>query len=195
MLLYLYGYFCLYIGLHNCLGLVMNKNDAKRILGVNDDSDDAELKSAFRFQCRKTHPDAGGSEEEFHKVSQAYNLLTGKSIEASEFIRNEQRAMQLAFETFMKRAPLSEQNNPIELSQKHLEDEIRGCQNKLNHINQELEWLSNLLNRVHHTSGEPFLTLGINNIINDKKQEIGHVKQEQSTIERAKELLSTVKWL
>lgn len=46
------------------------------ILGVSRDASDAEIKKAFRKLAQKHHPDAGGNEEEFKKISEAYETLS-----------------------------------------------------------------------------------------------------------------------
>ncbi len=46
------------------------------ILGVSQDATDEQIKKAFRSLAVKHHPDAGGSEEEFKQISQAYEVLS-----------------------------------------------------------------------------------------------------------------------
>lgn len=46
------------------------------ILGVKKDASEAEIKKAFRRLARKHHPDAGGSEEKFKEVNEAYEILS-----------------------------------------------------------------------------------------------------------------------
>lgn len=46
------------------------------ILGVGQDATDDQIKKAFRSLAVKHHPDAGGSEEEFKQISQAYEVLS-----------------------------------------------------------------------------------------------------------------------
>jgi molecular chaperone DnaJ len=52
----------------------------KATLGLdpNKDYTPDEYKKAYRKMALKCHPDQGGSEEEFKKVSEAYEYLTGK---------------------------------------------------------------------------------------------------------------------
>ncbi|MDH4139124.1 MAG: molecular chaperone DnaJ [Coriobacteriia bacterium] len=46
------------------------------ILGVKKDASSDEIKKAFRKLARKYHPDAGGSEERFKEVNEAYEVLS-----------------------------------------------------------------------------------------------------------------------
>ncbi len=46
------------------------------ILGVKKDASADEIKKAFRKLARKHHPDAGGSEEKFKELNEAYEVLS-----------------------------------------------------------------------------------------------------------------------
>lgn len=46
------------------------------VLGVDEKASEDEIKKAFRKLAVKHHPDAGGSEEEFKEISQAYEVLS-----------------------------------------------------------------------------------------------------------------------
>lgn len=46
------------------------------VLGVGQDASEDEIKKAFRSLAVKCHPDAGGDEEEFKQISQAYEVLS-----------------------------------------------------------------------------------------------------------------------
>lgn len=46
------------------------------VLGVDQKATDDQIKKAFRQLAVKLHPDAGGDEEEFKQVSQAYEVLS-----------------------------------------------------------------------------------------------------------------------
>jgi len=48
------------------------------ILGIDKNFDEVSLKKAYLKKAMKTHPDRGGSSEEFQKVSIAYTLLLKK---------------------------------------------------------------------------------------------------------------------
>lgn len=46
------------------------------VLGVKRDATQEEIKKAFRRLARKHHPDAGGSEERFKEINEAYEVLS-----------------------------------------------------------------------------------------------------------------------
>jgi molecular chaperone DnaJ len=47
-------------------------------LGVKKDASTDDIKKAFRRLARKHHPDAGGSEEKFKEINEAYEVLSDK---------------------------------------------------------------------------------------------------------------------
>lgn len=52
--------------------------DAFKVLGIDYDASGADIKKAYRKLAKKFHPDIeGGSEEEFVKISKAYEKLKG----------------------------------------------------------------------------------------------------------------------
>ncbi len=46
------------------------------ILGVKKDASEDDIKKAFRRLARKHHPDAGGSEDKFKEINEAYEVLS-----------------------------------------------------------------------------------------------------------------------
>ena len=53
-----------------------NAPDYYKTLGVSKDADDKEIKKAFRKLAQKHHPDAGGDEEKFKEINEAYEVLS-----------------------------------------------------------------------------------------------------------------------
>lgn len=50
--------------------------DPYKVLGVAKNADHEQLKKAYRKAAKRCHPDSGGSREEFHKMQQAYLVLS-----------------------------------------------------------------------------------------------------------------------
>ena len=50
-----------------------------QVLGVSENASQEEIKKAFKEKSKITHPDKGGSEEEFKKINNAYSTLSDKN--------------------------------------------------------------------------------------------------------------------
>lgn len=57
--------------------------DFYSVLGVEPDADQKSIRSAYRRRARQTHPDQGGSPEEFHLVQEAWEALGSEEARAS----------------------------------------------------------------------------------------------------------------
>jgi curved DNA-binding protein CbpA len=54
----------------------MSSENFYTILGVNEKATQDEIKKAYRKKAVEHHPDRGGSEEQFKKISEAYDNLS-----------------------------------------------------------------------------------------------------------------------
>ncbi len=52
-----------------------SRAEARKVLGVSTDADPAEIKRAYRQKVKEVHPDRGGDEETFKRVTAAYERL------------------------------------------------------------------------------------------------------------------------
>lgn len=52
--------------------------DYYKILNISRDASEVEIKKAFRRLAHKHHPDKGGDDKEFHKINEAYQVLSDK---------------------------------------------------------------------------------------------------------------------
>ena len=59
------------------------KEDLYNILGVNRDASPDEIKKAYRSLSKVHHPDKGGDEEMFKKISHAYDILSDSNKKAN----------------------------------------------------------------------------------------------------------------
>jgi molecular chaperone DnaJ len=53
----------------------MNNENYYQVLGVNENASNEEIRKAYRKLAKENHPDAGGNEETFKKISIAYDTL------------------------------------------------------------------------------------------------------------------------
>ena len=53
----------------------MSKRDYYEVLGVGKSTSAQDIKKAYRRLVKQHHPDLGGSTEDFHKISEAYQFL------------------------------------------------------------------------------------------------------------------------
>ncbi|MFA5098751.1 MAG: DnaJ C-terminal domain-containing protein [Candidatus Paceibacterota bacterium] len=52
--------------------------DYYKILGINKDASEEDVKKAFRKLAHKYHPDKGGDEKKFKEINEAYQVLSSK---------------------------------------------------------------------------------------------------------------------
>ena len=53
----------------------MKRSNSYEVLGISEDSDDEDIKKAFRSKAKVTHPDRGGDPADFRAVREAYEIL------------------------------------------------------------------------------------------------------------------------
>ena len=54
----------------------LSRAEAYRRLGLDTDAEEAEIKRAYRERIKDAHPDRGGDEAEFKRLTEAYETLT-----------------------------------------------------------------------------------------------------------------------
>ena len=58
----------------------MSDFDPYKALGVGPEATTGEIKQAYKKRAKATHPDTGGSADEFENVGKAYKLLTDQRL-------------------------------------------------------------------------------------------------------------------
>ena len=56
----------------------MSKRDIYEVLGISRDADDKAIKSAYRKLAMKHHPDKGGDQDLFKKMTEAFQVLSNE---------------------------------------------------------------------------------------------------------------------
>ncbi len=56
----------------------MGEKDYYKILGINEDASQDEIKKAYRKLAHQYHPDKGGDEAKFKEINEAYQILSNK---------------------------------------------------------------------------------------------------------------------
>lgn len=59
--------------------------DPRKVLGVDKNATEEEIKKAYKKLAKQHHPDKGGSEEKFKEISQAYSQLMNGSDPMKDF--------------------------------------------------------------------------------------------------------------
>jgi len=73
--------------------------DPYKTLGVSEDTDQKEIKKAYRKLAAQHHPDRGGDEERFKEVAEAYSILSDDQKRREYHARqNPQRGFGMGFE-------------------------------------------------------------------------------------------------
>ncbi|CAH1755651.1 16103_t:CDS:2 [Entrophospora sp. SA101] len=109
----------------------MSEKNYYEILGVSPGATQKELTKAYRKLALKHHPDKGGDEEEFKKISNAYEVLMGEAER-----RQGTAGMKFQFS-----------NKPGSDKFKEFEEMLKEVERKLNKIEKDLDGYEESLNR------------------------------------------------
>jgi len=63
----------------------MTLDECYSLLGVSRDATNDELKKAFKKKAFECHPDKGGKQEDFQRLNEAYQVLSGKRKSSSDY--------------------------------------------------------------------------------------------------------------
>ena len=77
--------------------------DPYKILGVSEDTDQKEIKKAYRKLAAQHHPDRGGDEEKFKEVAEAYSILSDDQKRQQHHARQRGPGLGMGFEDIFGR--------------------------------------------------------------------------------------------
>lgn len=103
------------------------------ILGVQPTATEEEIKKAYRKKAMESHPDKGGDAEEFKKVLDAYEILTGKKQEPKPQFQNPFNQNPFNRNPFGGRGGFRMKARPMTLEiNLTVEEVFHGCVKKIN---------------------------------------------------------------
>jgi curved DNA-binding protein CbpA len=176
-------------------------------LGVSPDADDATIKRAYRKRAAKAHPDAGGSREEFEKVSKAKLILldprrrqrydaTGEADAAPD---NElAEALNIAVSAIDNVLRVCERRHADPCEFQIVEDALTGLANDIEaqeahirEIDKMITTLSRIAERMRSKSGKPNRLRPIFEArVGDKQREKAAKKRAIDLMKKAYEVLN-----
>lgn len=115
----------------------MNRQTALSILGLNTSATDDEIKKQFRKLAKENHPDRGGDENEYKKISEAFEYLKSSKNQDNTFVRNDfiNMPFQINVEDIFNYWKSQETQSPPEPVVINLElsfkESVLGCQKKI----------------------------------------------------------------
>lgn len=139
------------------------------ILGVPEDATEAEIKKAYKRLAAKHHPDKGGDAEEFDRIKDAYDHLTGKKKEpclVSEYLMT-------LFDKFFE-VP----GDIVESIRNYLDSEIHTAETFINNSHRKIAKLNKQLNRVKAKKGDNLYKLVIKGHINEREHQLAATKEQ-----------------
>lgn len=121
----------------------MKKNHYET-LGINPDATEAEVKRAYRSKARATHPDKGGSADEFAPVAEAFEVLsdTGRRQLYDATGRDDRNTMEFTVQNELMKAFSAAISMPDEY--KSIVETVRGAFTRaVENIDAEREKIEN----------------------------------------------------
>lgn len=181
-----------------------DKFDPYNELGVSPTAGTSEIKQAYKQRARETHPDTGGSPEEFEAVSKAYRLLTdqtkrerydktGSTEEQSDnTLPNAINKLGTLFVNVLMMPNLdAERVDIVRAVRNTLTTEIKKLHLDMNEAKYNIQKIERVQKRIVKRGGEmhDFVKETYNDLIRDAKRKIGHHEDEVKCLEKALDLL------
>jgi curved DNA-binding protein CbpA len=178
------------------------KFDPYDALGVGRMAGKGEIRAAYMKRAKETHPDAGGSAEEFEKVSHAYKLLTDQRLrdrydrtgsteaDVDNVLANAINGLGFRFAAVLGH-PDAERVDIVRLVRNSLDKDIDNHVDDINKHKTNIEKIEKIKKRIVKKGGKmhDFVQATYDDMIGDAKKKILHAEDEIRAFEKSKELL------
>jgi len=177
--------------------------DPYKILGVKKKASKEEIKKAYRRKAKETHPDVGGSTEDFQKTQKAFKILNDERARiiydtrgAEEATENEKNTKAVALCTNVIERVLTElginilTEDPFQIVQKSLTQSIIDNMKRKAEIVKTSQYLTKFMKRVKRrkTKHPDILQILIEESLIDAEGEIFALEEQNEITHIAKDI-------
>lgn len=180
----------------------MKQLDPYGELGVPPTASTADIKRAYKKRAKEAHPDAGGSPEEFDKVSTAYRLLTDDRLrerydktgsteaEADNLLANAINGLGFRFAAVLGH-PDCERVDIVKMVRQSVENDIKQHKADNNKHRDNIQKIEKVGKRLIKKKSKmhDFVQETYNDMIRDAKKKILHNEDQILAFEKCLELL------
>lgn len=184
-------------------------DDPYKVLGLDKDATEAEINAAYRNLARTTHPDGGGSTDEFDEIKQAHLILLDPEkrrkfdrdgiVDSNNPDNITSTAMQRITMFFVQsvQATLSAPNNlglhQLDLIQgatAFFDLEIQNCQKRINETETQIRQFERVLKRLKTKRDKDIIRGMLNHHVSVLKNGILAQKHEITIYDEAKLIIN-----
>lgn len=180
----------------------MTEFDPYRELGVGPTAGDKEIKAAYKRRAKETHPDTGGSAEEFEKVGKAYRLLTDETArerydktgstehQADNTLANAINTLGFRFAAALGH-PNAERVDIVRLVRDSVVNDIKKQKGEINTHKTNIDKIEKVMKRIVKKGGDlhDFVKATYEDMIRDARKKILHAEDEIMALEKALDLV------
>lgn len=172
--------------------------DLYKNLGLNKDATKKEIKKAYRELSKKHHPDKGGDEEEFKKISKAYKVLSdderreaydnGRDYESIETLSDKARDMVFGFidSSINSFGFVPDHSDLIGAIRGRINEDIRKLQNAKEQAGNDIRHYEGTIKRVK--KGE-LLKIFLQNRVSDIQGDIKRMDGQNDVLNKCIEMI------
>jgi curved DNA-binding protein CbpA len=179
----------------------MSAQDLYEELGVEKDASEEDIKKAYRRRSKETHPDAGGSADEFRALQRAYNVLAdqekrsrydrGESPETIDGTSPDAAAIEIIRAIFLDVASSVDDpyTSPLEEIRKRIDAKQQQGRDLIAKQRRTIARLEKAKGKLKAKGEENFLTPALDREIENVNGAISRIEGELRIGDRVKEIL------